>query len=292
MTGDAPAARERRPRPFDPPLAAASLSGVADAEWARAVADRVGCAFLGGVSLDPASRAAARDLVARGREEFLPTDPVAFVDEQLAALAESDAGGDIDDLRPAVNLRSATPGPLGEAAGVCAEHGAIAEVNAHCRQPELCAVGCGERLLGEEDRLREHVRAAVDAGATVSVKVRAEVPGVDLPAAAVAVAEAGADAVHVDAMDSEAVVSDVVEALREWANAEPAEVERPFVIANNEVRDRATVREYLDHGADAVSVGRPTAPDADGAALDRVAAAVADLTDAEPDAGDSRRAPT
>jgi tRNA-dihydrouridine synthase len=30
------------------------------------------------------------------------------------------------------------------------------------------------------------------------------------------------------------------------------------VIANNGVRDRATVREYLDHGADAVSLARPT----------------------------------
>jgi tRNA-dihydrouridine synthase len=30
------------------------------------------------------------------------------------------------------------------------------------------------------------------------------------------------------------------------------------VIANNEVRDAASVREYLDYGADAVSVGRPS----------------------------------
>ncbi|GAB3418509.1 tRNA-dihydrouridine synthase [Haloparvum alkalitolerans] len=288
MTGAARSGRGRRGRPFDPPLAAASLSGVADAAWARAVADRVGCAFLGGVSLDPPSRAAARDLVARDREEFLPADPVAFVDDQLAALEESGAGA---DLRPAVNLRSATPEPLREAARVCADRGAIAEVNAHCRQPELCAVGCGERLLREPARLREHVRAAAGAGATVSVKVRAEVPGVDLPAVAVAVAEAGADLVHVDAMDSEAVVGDVVDALRERAGEGSDRSERPFVIANNEVRDRATVREYLAHGADAVSVGRPTAPDADGAALDRVASAVADLTDAGPDAGDSREAP-
>lgn len=284
MTEDPPFARGRRDRPFDPPLAAASLSGVADAAWARAVADRVGCAFLGGVSLDPASRAASRDLVARDREEFLPTDPVTFVDDQLAALEESGTGA---ALRPAVNLRSATPEPIRRAAGVCAARGAIAEVNAHCRQPELCAVGCGERLLREEDRLRGHVRAAADAGATVSVKVRAEVPGVDLPAVAVAVAEAGADLVHVDAMDSEAVVGDVVDALRERAGEGSDRSGRPFVVANNEVRDRATVREYLDHGADAVSVGRPTAPDADGAVLDRVAAAVADLTDAEPGPGDS-----
>jgi len=31
-----------------------------------------------------------------------------------------------------------------------------------------------------------------------------------------------------------------------------------FVIANNGVRDDETVREYVEYGADAVSVGRPS----------------------------------
>jgi tRNA-dihydrouridine synthase len=31
-----------------------------------------------------------------------------------------------------------------------------------------------------------------------------------------------------------------------------------FLVANNGVRDRPTVREYLKYGADAVSVGRPS----------------------------------
>jgi tRNA-dihydrouridine synthase len=47
-------------------------------------------------------------------------------------------------------------------------------------------------------------------------------------------------------MDSEAVVRDVREACA------------LFLVANNGVRDRATVREYLAYGADAVSVGRPS----------------------------------
>jgi tRNA-dihydrouridine synthase len=67
--------------------------------------------------------------------------------------------------------------------------------------------------------------------------------------------------VHVDAMDSEAVVSEVVAAV-------PDDV---AVIANNEVRDRASVREYLDYGAAAVSVGRPSD---DPRVLERVLSAV------------------
>jgi TIM-barrel protein len=227
MTGDA----------FEPRLALASLSGESDADWARRVADHVGCAFLGGIALDEPTREAARGMVDRDREEFLPPDPVAFVDRELAALADA-------PLRPGFNVRSATVGPVREAAEVCADHDALLEVNAHCRQDEMCAAGAGESLLRDTGRLCEQVRVAADAGATVSVKVRAALDGVDLAATAGAVEAAGGDVIHVDAMDSEHVIADVAGA---------ADL---FVVANNEVRDRDSVIEYLDHGADAVSVGR------------------------------------
>jgi TIM-barrel protein len=237
---------------FEPRVALASLSGRSDAEWARAQADRVGAAFLGGVALDEPAREAARELVARDREEFLPPDPVAFVERQLAAL-------DGDPLRAGVNVRSTSVGPVREVAAVCADHGAILEVNAHCRQAELCAVGCGETLLAETDRLAEYVAAAAAEGPAVSVKVRAEVPGVDLAETAQAVEAAGADAIHVDAMDTERAVREVSEA---------ADL---FVVANNGVRGRESAREYLEYGADAVSVGRASD---DPVVLDRVRAAV------------------
>jgi TIM-barrel protein len=152
---------------------------------------------------------------------------------------------------------------VGDVAAVCAERGAVCEVNAHCRQPELRAVGCGEALLADADRLAAYVERAAEAGATVSVKVRAEVPGVDLAATARAVADAGADWIHVDAMDTESAVADVAAAAGDDL----------FVVANNGVRGPATVREYMEHGADAVSVGRPSD---DPRALRRVRRAVAD----------------
>ena len=225
---------------FEPRVAAASLSGEADAAWARAAAPHVGCAFLGGVALDEATRTAARKLVGRDREEFLPADPVAFVDDQLDALADV-------DLRPAVNARSRTVGPVAEAGAVCAAHGAVLEVNAHCRQIEMCDAGAGEALLRDPDRLADQIAAADNAGATVSVKVRTEVDGVNLSAVAETAVDAGADIVHVDAMDSEPVVGEVREAVPE-----------AFLVANNGVRGRETARQYLELGADAVSVGRPS----------------------------------
>ena len=250
-------------------LALASLSGAADAEWARAGAPYADLAFLGGIALDSASRAAARELVARGREEFLPDDPLAFVDAQLSALDDA-------PIRPGVNVRSATLDPIREAARICADHDAVLEVNAHCRQEELCAVGCGETLLRDAERLAASVDAAVDAGATVSVKVRAEVDGADLPVTARAVADAGADVIHVDAMDSEPLIADV------------AAASDAFVLANNGVRDRRTAWEYLAYGADGVSVGRPSD---DPAVLERVARAVTDWERRGRDAGHDGEVP-
>jgi TIM-barrel protein len=224
---------------FEPRLALASLSGESDAAWARRAEDHAGAAVLGGIAIDEPSRRAARRLVERDREEFLPSDPMAFIEDELDALDDT-------PIRAGFNVRSATRAPIREAAEICREHDAIIEINAHCRQDELCAVGCGETLLRDAHRLCEQVETAADTGATVSVKVRAEVPGVSLADTARWVESAGADVVHVDAMDSESLVREVADATD------------GFVIANNGVRDGDTAREYLAHGADAVSVGRPS----------------------------------
>jgi TIM-barrel protein len=222
---------------FRPRLALASLSGEADAEWARRGADHAGCAFLGGIALDDATRRAAREMVDRDRSEFLPADPVAFIDGQLDILADT-------PIRPAFNVRSATLGPLERGARICRDHDAILELNAHCRQDEMCAVGAGESLLRDGHRLVRQVETAARTGATVSVKVRAEVPEVSLPSLARRLERAEADAIHIDAMDTESVVGDVADATD------------LFVIANNGVRGRDTAAEYFEYGADAVSVGR------------------------------------
>jgi TIM-barrel protein len=243
--------------PFEPPLALASLSGEADADWAAAGAALAGAAFIGGIALDEPSREAARALVDRDRREFLPADPLQFIDCQLSALDE-------EPIQPGVNVRSTTVDPIREAAAICADHGAILEINAHCRQPELREIGCGESLLADSDRLTKYVGAAVAEGPAVSVKVRAEVPGIDLPTVAQRIETAGAEVIHVDAMDSEAVIRDVTAATD------------LFVIANNEVRDRESVAEYFQYGADAVSVGRPSR-EPTGPVLSRVADAVEEL---------------
>jgi len=225
--------------PFEPRVAIASLSGESDAAWARDVEEYVGGAFLGGIAIDEQTRAGARKLVERDRSEFLPPYPISFIDDQLAAVTDV-------SVQPGFNVRTTTLPPLVRAATVCADHDAILEINAHCRQDEICAVGAGESLLASPEHLCEQVETAANQGATVSVKVRAEVAGVDLPTVAGQISDAGAEMIHVDAMDSEPVIAEIDSAVDMQ------------IIANNGVRDRETVEEYLSFGADAVSVGRPS----------------------------------
>lgn len=220
-------------------LVAASLSGHSNAEWARAASEYVDTAILGGIALDDPSRKAARKLVTRDREEFLPENPFQFIDEQLSVLSDL-------DLQTGFNVRSTSTEAIEEAGAICREHGAICEINAHCRQVELRAVGCGETLLRDTERLCEQVEVAASTGAQVSVKVRAEVPGVDLVEVARILERAGAQVIHIDAMDSEGVIREAKKA------------SRMTVIANNGVRNRETAHEYFEYGADAVSVGRPS----------------------------------
>ena len=223
-----------------PRLVLASLSGEADADWARAGSEYADLAILGGVALDDTTQRAAEEMVAaRDRTEFLPEDPISFVTDQLDSLAET-------PIRAGFNVRTTTLAPLREVARECATRDAWLELNAHCRQDEMCAVGAGEFLLSHPEALVEQVAAAASEGAAVSVKVRAAVDGVDLPALAARLDEAGAAILHVDAMDSEHVIADC----RATFDG--------FLVANNGVRGRESVAEYLGYGADAVSVGRPS----------------------------------
>lgn len=237
---------------FSPRVAMASLSGTSDAGWARDGLPYVGTAFLGGIAICEHTREAARRMRARGRDEFIPEDPYEFIRDQLGQVEAT-------PLRPAINARTVEPASLRRVAAICARRGAILELNAHCRQSEMCAVGAGETLLEDTPRLARYVEEATASGGAVSVKVRAEVPGVDLAETARAIEAAGGAAIHVDAMDTEPAVGRVAEATD------------LFVIANNGIRDRPSARRYLEFGADALSVGRASD---EPATLRRVAEAV------------------
>jgi len=72
----------------------------------------------------------------------------------------------------AVNVRAASLEPYLQAAQLAKAYGAILEINAHCRQPEMLELGAGEALLRDVPRLCEYIRDIKKTGVVLSVKIR------------------------------------------------------------------------------------------------------------------------
>ncbi|WP_298666167.1 methanogenesis marker 9 domain-containing protein [uncultured Methanofollis sp.] len=218
------------------PVVIASMAGVTDAAYVLARKEHIGAAFIGGYSIDEETMAASRSMAAEGRAEFLYDDPVAELKAQVAALQGS-------GVVLGLNLRGSSPASYAAIAGEIGDS-VVYEVDAHCRQPAMTALGCGEALLRDAHRLMETVRALKAEGVTVSVKVRAGVTGDDRRLARL-LWKAGADIIHVDLMDFGYA------RLRQIRNACPL-----TLIANNSITSFDSAMEMFAHGADMVSMAR------------------------------------
>lgn len=218
------------------PVVIASMAGVTDAAYVLARKDHIGAAFIGGYSIDEETMAASRAMAAEGRAEFLYDDAVAELKAQVAALQGS-------GVVLGLNLRGSSPASYAAIAGEIGD-AVVYEVDAHCRQPAMTALGCGEALLRDTHRLMETVRALKAEGVTVSVKIRAGVAPDDRRLVRL-LWKAGADIIHVDLMDFGYA------RLRQIRNACPL-----TLIANNSITSFDRAMEMFAHGADMVSMAR------------------------------------
>jgi len=238
------------------PIAIASMSGIVDAHYVLERADHTGMAFIGGYSVDPPAIEASRSISAAGeRKEFVFDDPVAEIKKQVELLSGS-------TVVPGINIRAGTPSAFVTVAQAIGDS-VVYEIDAHCRQAEMIAAGCGEYYLQNQGPLVEAVKALKHCGVTVSVKIRAGVAGDDRKLARKLWA-AGADILHIDLMDFGSAK------LRQIRNACPL-----LIIANNSITSFDRMKEMFSHGADLVSVARRSDP-ATLAALDEAIAEYAD----------------
>ncbi len=125
----------------------------------------------------------------------------------------------------------------------------VYEIDAHCRQPAMLKIGCGEYLLRHPAKLVEIVRALKAEDVTVSVKIRAGIAADDA-ALARTVWKAGADILHVDLMDFGH------NKVRQIRNASPPLT----LIANNSITTFDKAMDAFSHGADLVSLARKSDP--------------------------------
>ena len=126
----------------------------------------------------------------------------------------------------------------------------IVEINCHCRQDEIVAIGCGQEMLNRAD-LKDFISQVVDnVRSEVSVKIRANVDGIDTLKIASLIEDAGADYLHIDAMKKGVFEADW-ELLRNICNNVNIKV-----IGNNSVNSRANLEKMIDTGVDGFSIAR------------------------------------
>jgi tRNA-dihydrouridine synthase B len=219
------------------PVGIASMAGMVDAAYVLERSEHTGFAFIGGYSIDPKTMDAARAIAAKGdRREFLYDDPVAELRTQIEKMGKS-------PVILGINLRGSTAEAFGSLARALGDK-VVYEIDAHCRQPEMIAAGCGEYYLKKPDALVPIIRALKDHGVTVSVKIRAGVAADDRELVRT-LWKAGADILHIDLMDFGPAK------LRQIRNSCPL-----MLIANNSINGFDKMKDMLSHGADMVSLAR------------------------------------
>lgn len=224
---------------FKNPVAIAPMAGITDSSFVNSYGKSGALVIMGGYNLDEKTNAAACELIERGRKEFVSHEPIEYITKELNAV-------DFDG-KVGINLRSSELKPLLDVAEIIRDAGALMELDAHCRQPEMKEAGVGEALMEDLPRLADWIRQIKETGVVLSVKIRANV--VDDIQLAKAIESAGADIIHVDAMKEGAGAD--LEAIRRVRDAT-----RIFLIGNNSVQSFDDAKEMFSRGADMVSVGR------------------------------------
>ena len=126
---------------------------------------------------------------------------------------------------------------------------AIPELNAHCRQPEITALGAGQAMLQRPEILIKAIQQVHAHDKPVSIKVRGNDPyfmknlpfflGDNLP-----------EFLHVDAYQPKQLFTDIA-LLKTIRQQYPG-----FLIGNNSITNSATALTLLNEGIDAISIAR------------------------------------
>ena len=202
-------------------------------------------ATLGGYSLDEPTIEASKQIVDRGREEFI------FESGEIINHIQNEVNlikGTYDDIKVSANVRSTLPQPIVEVGNI--ENLDIVEINCHCRQDEILNVGCGQAMLTSPD-LKDFISEVVrNVKSEVSVKIRANVECVDTLSVVQLIEDAGADYVHIDAFKKGVFEADW-ELLKEIADNVNIKI-----IGNNSVNSKENLNQMISTGVDGFSIAR------------------------------------
>ena len=151
-------------------------------------------------------------------------------------------------VKVSANVRATTPQPIIDVGNI--RDLDIVEINCHCRQEEILAIGCGQEMLNRPDLFNFISEIVDNVKSEVSVKIRANVEGTDTLEISKLIEDAGADYLHVDAMKKGVFEADW-ELLSEICNNVNIKV-----IGNNSVNSRENLEKMVNTGVDGFSIAR------------------------------------
>ena len=222
------------------------MAGITNAEFLNKVIPYgFDVVTLGGYSLDEKTIQASQKIIERGRKEFH------FELDEIIPHIENEVNN-IKKIHPNVsvsaNVRSVSPEPIIEASKI--KNLDIIELNCHCRQQEITSIGCGQEMLKRPD-LDEFISQIVDnVKIKVSVKIRANINGIDTLDIAQITEDAGADYLHLDAMNPNVFDADwkLLENVCENTNIK--------VIGNNSIDSTDKIKKMYQCGVYGFSIAR------------------------------------
>jgi TIM-barrel protein len=223
---------------FRNPVAVASMAGVTDSAFFEQCKD-AGLYILGGYSLDKPTMDASKAIVERGRKEFISEDIFAHIEAELKKVSGK-------GVAIGINVRATEIEPLVKAAELAKKYGALLELNAHCRQEEMGAIGVGEIMLKDRVRLARIVTALKKTGVVLSLKMRSGV--VDDVVLLRLLEKAGLDIAHVDAMGRSGANVNAIKKIRDGTSI--------FIIGNNSITGYETAQAMYSAGSDMISLAR------------------------------------
>ncbi|WP_299523034.1 tRNA-dihydrouridine synthase [uncultured Methanobrevibacter sp.] len=222
------------------------MAGITDSEFLNKVIPfGFDTATLGGYSLDTPTINASAKIIKRGRNEFhFPQNIIIdHIENEVNLIKEQHP-----NVKVSANVRSTTPQPIIEVSKI--DNLDIVEINCHCRQEEILAIGCGQNMLKRDD-LADYISDVVDnASCEVSVKIRANVDGVNTLKIAKIIENAGADYLHIDAMKPGVFDADY-ELLTEICRNTNIKI-----IGNNSIDSEQKIEKMLKTGVFGFSIAR------------------------------------
>lgn len=227
----------------------AAMAGISDGEFCKKFTKQnVDIITLGGYNIDLETFKAGLENSVSDRQEFItcPHHLSEDIDEQIEIIRKYNPKwkGLIS-----ANLRGVRAESFN--AVYKNENIDIIEINAHCRQPATVEAGSGEALLKNTDVLYEIIDSVTsNMDCDVSVKIRANVEGVDTLDIVEHIETYPVKYLHVDAFNPGVNEADydIINKIASQSNL--------HLIGNNSVTNYDAYQKMLDSGADSVSVAR------------------------------------